>query len=331
MRILICQLRNHGDIIRTFPLIDAIKYHYQGSYIGFTCFEDMAETCRLCRNIDAVIPQPRFAPVTDTQDGTRILDCSILEKAVQEARDSKFDLYIDLHGVFQSAVFGAMCNIGTRLGRSGRTAKDGAALFYTDVCCIEEKEINRMERHFIVAKKILDRVEPVHIRHERNNVMTIFPGSSRKGILKRWEIEKYIELAERYEPARKVRFVLGPEEGELLEKIRAGCRTEAIAGRSWEEVCGLICESGLVVGNDGAYVHLAVWKHVPAVMICGPLSPVVNGVWKYGSGRTVSVPKHCTCPNVWAGICEFGHRCLREISVQDVADAVEELERTDNG
>ena len=71
MRILFCQLRNHGDIIRTFPLIDAIKSIHPDWYIGFTCFMEMVNTCKLSSNIDVMLPQPRFLPVTDTQGGTR--------------------------------------------------------------------------------------------------------------------------------------------------------------------------------------------------------------------------------------------------------------------
>ena len=120
MRILFCQLRNHGDIIRTFPLIDAIKSIHPDWYIGFTCFMEMVNTCKLSSNIDVILPQPRFLPVTDTQGGTRILDCSIFQECVEKVKGEHFDIYVDLHGVFQSAMFGAMCNISTRLGKIGR-------------------------------------------------------------------------------------------------------------------------------------------------------------------------------------------------------------------
>lgn len=73
MRILLCQLRNHGDIIRVFPLIDAIKAHFSKCYIGFTCFPEMVETCKISKNIDIVIEQPRFLPVTETQGGDAYL------------------------------------------------------------------------------------------------------------------------------------------------------------------------------------------------------------------------------------------------------------------
>ena len=57
MKILFCQLRNHGDIIRTFPLMDAIKSFHPEWEIGYTCFPEMMDTCRLCNSIDDIIPQ----------------------------------------------------------------------------------------------------------------------------------------------------------------------------------------------------------------------------------------------------------------------------------
>ena len=326
LRILICQLRNHGDIIRCFPLIDAIKAIYKDAFIGFTCFPEMIETCALCNNIDVVIAQPRFKSVTDTQDETRVLDCSILEDAVAEARKYNFDLYIDLHGVFQSALFGAICGIRTRLGRSKETAKDGASLFYTVIAEVKDKELNRMERHFIITRKILKNVKPVYIQVKKKNCITIFPGSSKKGILKRWSTDRYIEIANKYRDKYYVRMVLGPEESDLVRYIRNRIDIDIVECNSWGKISKLISESGIVIGNDGEFVHLAVWKGIPSIMICGPLSPVVNGIWKYGIGQTISVPKHCICNYLWQGKCDYNHYCIDKITVADVIKAVSRVE-----
>ena len=286
----------------------------------------MVEVCALCTNIDIVIPQLRFKSVTDTQDETRVLDCSILEDAVITVKKYNFDLYIDLHGVFQSALFGAICGIKTRLGRSKETAKDGASLFYTKVVDIKEKEINKMERHFIIANKILKNVKPLCRKAEKKDYLTIFPGSSKKGILKRWSTDRYIELARKYKNKYNVRMALGPEEYNLVKYIRNRLDVSVVECNSWKEISKLVSDSGIVVGNDGAFVHLAVWKGIPSVMICGPLSPIVNGIWRYGIGQTIFVPKHCICNNLWQGKCNYNHYCLNQITVTDAVQAIGELE-----
>lgn len=318
MRILLCQLRNHGDIIRIFPLIDSIKSIHPDWYIGFTCFEDMVETCELNHNIDIIIPQPRFSPVTDTQGGTRILDCTIFSNTVERVRKEHFDVYVDLHGVFQSALFGAMCNIKKRLGRSEETSKDGAILFYTDICQINEKELNRMERHFIVINELFPEIVPLANRKIQGENIVIFPGSSKKGILKRWKTDYYIQLANKLCDSLSVVLVLGVEEQDIKSELES--RTECLVKicSSWSQVNEEIINAKLVIGNDAANVHFAVWKCVPTIEICGPLSPVVNGVWRYGIGETVFNPIRCKCSNLWNGVCDKDHECMDDITVDTV-------------
>lgn len=320
MKLLICQLRNHGDIIRTFPLIDAIKKIHPNWYIGFTCFPEMVETCRQCKNIDIVIAQPHFSPVLDTQNDTRILDCSIFHKCVNVVRKLQFNIYIDLHGVFQSSIFGAMCNIKIRLGRSSETSKDGATLFYTHICKITKKEINRMERHFMVLNDLFPEIRPVSKVNKLGSNIVIFPGSSKKGILKRWNIKYYIEVANKLSANHNVIFILGKEEQDMKEIIEHSTKCAIKVHSTWTQIGMEIDNAKLVIGNDTAYIHFAIWKNIPAIEICGPLSPVINGVWRYGIGETIYNKKRCKCLNVWNGLCKKSHECMEKISVNTVLD-----------
>lgn len=323
MKILFCQLRNHGDVIRTFPLLESIKVYHPDWYIGFTCYHEMVETCQMSKHIDVIIEQPRLAPVTEIQGGTRILDCNIFNESVGIVRRIGFDVFVDLHGVFQSAVFGAMCDIKVRLGRSSETAKDGAALFYTDICQIVEKEVNRMERHFIVFNKLFPEVRPLNKIKPKSNRIIIFPGSSKMGMLKRWKIERYAEIGERLRNRYEVLFILGPEEQDIKKTLQDFTLCSIYIDSDWSQVESELEDCKLVIGNDGAYLHLAIWKGIPAVMVCGPLSPTINGVWKYGRGEAVYSSEYCKCPAVWEGICHNAHKCMEQISVNDVMEAVE--------
>lgn len=78
-------------------------------------------------------------------------------------------------------MFGAICGIRTRLGRSKETAKDGASLFYTVIAEVKDKELNRMERHFIITRKILKNVKPVYIQVKKKTVLQSFLGAAKKG------------------------------------------------------------------------------------------------------------------------------------------------------
>lgn len=325
MKILFCQLRNHGDIIRIFPLLDAIKSAHPTWYIGFTCFENMVEVCDLCKSIDVVIPQPRFSPVVDTEDCTRILNCNILSKSVATAKYYNFDVYVDLHGVFQSALFGSICGINIRLGRSKETTKDGAHLFYTHICEITQREINRMERHFIIFNKLFPEIQPMEGYDSYGERVIIFPGSSQKGILKRYKAARYASIANYLAMAHKVLIALGPEDIDLCNELKHNTNCEIRVFQQWSEILREMNDCKLVLGNDCAYLHMAIWKHIPSVMICGPLSSVINGIWKYGKGAIVCVPHSCKCSNVWSGKCHNNHQCMEDIAISDVIRTVKQF------
>lgn len=322
MRVLFCQLRSYGDIIRTFPLMDAVKKYHPDWYIGYTCFPEMEEVCRLCTSIDVIIPQPRLTPIFDSRDGTRLQDCTAFGNCVHQVRNQEFDLYVDLHGVFQSAMFGAMCNISRRLGRSEETSKDGAYLFYTDICFIKNREINRMERHFMVLNSLFPEIHPLENGPRHGDYIIIFPGSSQKGILKRYSLRCYAEIARRLASKYRVLFALGPEESRLYSDLECLGDFELRFFESWKDIYEVMSGCKLALGNDGAYLHLAIWAHVTTVMICGPLSPMVNGVWRFGVGSTVYKEHDCVCDNVWKGGCAHNHKCLESISSSEVLSVV---------
>jgi heptosyltransferase-2 len=329
MKILICQLRNHGDIIRTFPLIEALKASCPGCFIGFTCLPEMEDTVKLCRDIDEIILQPRLTPIKDHVDNTRICDCASLEESALIVREKKYEVYIDLHGVFQSSVFGCISQIPVRVGRSKHTAKDGAPLFYTHVAEIKDKETNRMERHFLIAQRYFENLQPVlnksYEAFEKNQAAVI-PGSSVKGILKRWELEGYKELIGKMAEKEIVRVLLGPEEFELykeFKKLETGSIIVETVG-SFEKYCEIFKNCRYVVGNDSAALHIAVWKGIPAFTICGPTSASINSVWKYGRGKGITSGEKCFCKDVWSGVCEKEHRCMKSITSEMVMEEIEQ-------
>lgn len=328
MKILISQLRNHGDIIRSFPLVEAIKEVHPDWFVGYTCYPNMVETCALCHSVDKIFPQPRLTPVTNIQGGTRVLDCSIFEDIVSEIKEYSFDTFVDLHGVFQSALMGCLCNIKTRLGRSRETAKDGATLFYTDIASVPSKNINRMERHFKIVQHLYPEIKYDKILSDtwrcRSNV-TIFPGTSITGRLKRWNPRKYIQLAEYISSFFPVAIVLGPEEYEMLAGLEMRKNVNLIHASDWHEILNIIQNSRFVIANDSVYAHMSIWQRTPTIMLLGATPFEVNGVWKFGPGVNIYHEPRCTCPDAWSGVCDKNHYCMESISVDDVISRIKDF------
>lgn len=324
MKILVCMLKTHGDIIRTFPMIDSLKNKYPNSYIAFTCFEEMLDVVKLCKSIDEIIIQPRLEVVENHFKNTRICDVQVLEYVVQYIKKSNFDIYIDLHGIFQSGIIGMLSEISIRLGRSKITAKDGAYLFYNKIANIEDKFINKMERHFIVANAYFKNIRPCisNLNYKNNNKILIVPGSSKNGIVKRWNKEKYKKIAILYSKYYNVEIVIGPEELELYEYFSKENKYNVTIIKKWSEYEKKLKNVKFVIGNDSAVLHMAIWKGIPTFMICGPTSSKINSVWKYGKGCGITSEEKCKCIDVWNCYNHNDCKCLESISVNSVYNII---------
>ena len=319
MRVLFCQLRTFGDIIRTFPTLGMIKKTYPNSYIGYTCYPDMREICLLCEDIDEIIVQPRLIAADKSEGGTRILDCRSLKEATEKIRASNFDVYVDFHGVFQSALIGVLGNIPVRLGRDESATKDGAYLFYNKLQ--EGLPLNKMERHFEICRTLFPKIKFVADDNsdcQQRNLVSIFPGSSRIGVLKRWPLENYNQLCTYIDAGYKVKFIFGPEEQELSKNLSANLNCEVVLISTWNDAKKIIEGSRVVVGNDSAYLHMAIWLGIPTVMITGATSYEINGVWKYSSGLNVASKNSCERCDTWNMHCPKNHVCMKSITPADV-------------
>lgn len=332
LKTLVCQLRTHGDIIRTFPIIERLRKLHPKSFIAATCYEEMKKTYELCSDLDEIISQPRLKLPVDDVQLTRIMDCKILESSVNKVRAEKFDIYIDFHGVFQSALFGLLANIPIRVGRSYQTTKDGAHLFYNRHVHIENGVINRMYRHLLTAKTVFPGICDVSSKRESNRMVSsllVVPGSSSLGILKRWPPDKYCSLVNRLakEYSDTVYVAFGPDEDELFNQMAPELlkNVESVFPNSFDwYLKNLFPQCRCVIGNDCAPLHLAVWKQVPVFMILGPTSPAVNAPWQLGVGSWIA-GKHCQKCDPWQQQCDKHQSCLKELSVDDVSIAVREF------
>lgn len=325
MKILFCQLRTHGDIIRTFPVIDLIRQKYPAAFLAATGYDFMASTWKLNPSIDCFLSQPvlksggksRFNP---------LLDCSPLEGAVNIARDTGYNIYIDFQGSLQSALFGDICRIPCRLGPGVPVAKDGAHLFYTCAARFGSAPMNRMQRHLLLAQTLFPELRPVCKQGPVcGEHILIVPGSSKIGSLKRWPFEYYFQLSVKLLSLtrKKIIIALGPEDPHL-GPLAAYLPKDIICVtvNSFEDYLNCLFQGCVcVIGNDSAPLHLAIWRGIPVFMLFGPTSPLINGPWPYAQGTYIKGRDCPACP-LWSGKCSNGHSCMRIIDVSYACDKI---------
>lgn len=113
------------------------------------------------------------------------------------------------------------------------------------------------------------------IRSEEFDVC-IHPGSA--GIHKRWALERFRAVRDSLvQRGRRVSWILGPAENELLESgiAMSGSEDTIFRSPSIRELIGILSSCKVFLGNDSGVSHLAAAAGAPCVVIFGPTDPCI--------------------------------------------------------
>lgn len=328
--VLICRLRSLGDIIRTFPAIEGLKGAYKNLEIGFLCSDKYRECVSLLRcvsNIHSICDKE----IDFCSDLTPLKSC------VEEIRGMRYDVYIDLHGIYSSALLGVLCNIPIRIGYASDFVKHGSDLCYTSKFILPKSKINRFDRHSHLISRLFDKTDPqvvdLHFQNKpqkSNGVeVLICPGSSLVGRLKRWPAINYARLIKIIKSISGVSCLIasGPEDYDISDEIvnlyqgdLQHCKPIGM-----ESIFYLTQKASVVVGSDGAWIHAASVQGTPSLMLMGPTSFEVNRPWSKTLYRCIHLKKECSPCYCWDYECHNNKKCMVDITVDAVAEALLDL------
>jgi ADP-heptose:LPS heptosyltransferase len=144
--------------------------------------------------------------------------------------------------------------------------------------------------------------------------------------LKRWPLPKFIELTRRLAGREDRRvLVLGlPEELDAFREAAGPLPRVALAAGDLRLAGALLSRTEACIANDSGLMHLAVAAGVPTVAIFGPTNPDIWGP-AYPGHQVVRhrVPcQPCYKDDGVLPVCDWEHRCLRDLSVDAVLSAV---------
>jgi heptosyltransferase-2 len=150
----------------------------------------------------------------------------------------------------------------------------------------------------------------------------IAPGAA-FGPSKRWPVERFAAVADRLaETGAQCLLLTGPGEEATRDAIRKLARHELIVcdeGRpTVDTLKATVSLMTLLVCNDSGPRHVAIAMGVPAVCVMGPTQPVYTE-GPYETGRVLRVEVDCgPCQKP---ICATDHRCMTQITPEEVAEA----------
>ncbi len=294
-RILIIKPSAMGDVVHGLPVLHGLRAVHPRAHIAWMVRPAFADVIRGHRELDEVIEFDRKHFGRAWRSPRAAVD---LVRWLAGLGAHRFDLVVDLQGLFRSGFFTLMTGAGRRYGFAA--ARELGWLFYNQrvgsarngpaVHAVERNyqfagplgfahvpptfelpidDAARSEAHAALADAGIDPQQPFAV---------LVPGSTWQS--KRWPEDNFAALAD----ALDLPTVLlgGPGEEGVAERVRQSAkRTPAdLVGRlGLKQSMAVIEAAALVVTNDSGPMHLAAAFDRPMVAIFGPTDPARTGPW----------------------------------------------------
>lgn len=338
MNILIVKLSAVGDVIHTLPSLAALRGLYPGAHITWVVEEAAADLVQNHPMLDTVLVSRRKKWSRDLRSGHFSRVFNEAASFIKDLRRRPYDLVIDFHGLFKSAVIVYLSRGKRRLGYDSFQELSGLFL--------NEKIPEDINKHAV--DRYLDL--PRHLGAEIQNVQFILPADEKaqagaQNLLhkyhledkkfiavnpvalwetKLWSNEKFARLADLIHNKLSVQVVFTGSEKKSSDEIVSRMTTEGInlgGETSLLELAGIYKKARMVISTDSGPMHLAAAVGTPVIALFGPTDPARTG--PYGTGHEV-VRAGISCGPCFLKKCPT-KKCMEEISPEQVFAAVKKI------
>ena len=326
--ILLIKPSSLGDIVHAMPVCAAIRRAYPKARLTWLVKRQWAG---LVERIDGV---DRVWPVKPTIMGWL--------SQVPALRTERFDLVVDLQGLFRSAAIGWLGGSPLLVGFAN--GREGSPWFYSRRVPVPQLEMHAVDRYLLVAKAV-GAVEagtpefsfciPQTDYDEVDRLLSrsgVTPGTrwvamnvSARWPTKRWSAASFAEVADRLqqEDCGAVVIIGGPDERTDVAAVIGRMKTPAIdlAGATTVGLLpALLSRASLLITNDSGPMHIAAAVGTPVVALFGPTSAARTG--PYGVGHDVLTGK-VPCSPCFSRTCHnsLPLECLKMVSPEQVLSA----------
>jgi len=166
-------------------------------------------------------------------------------------------------------------------------------------------------------------------------VITPCGGASwaRQSFYKHWPQEKFAQLADRLIEDFKAKVILAGDSSEerAINNIanRMSFKPVKALGLPLLDFLALLERAAVLIANDGGPIHMGVALGLKTVSIFGPVDEKVYGPYPSDAKRHIVIKKDLACRPCYRNFrlseCRHDRRCLAEIGVEEVREAVEKL------
>ena len=284
-RILIVKPSSLGDVVHGLPVLGLLKRRWPEARVSWLVTPACAGLLQGHPLLEEVIlfDRRRYGSAWRSLSAA-----SALWRLCRELRERRFDLVIDLQGLFRSGWLARRTRAPRRIGFAN--ARELGWLYYTDRVRLATMDEHAVSRNIRIAAALGCASRPVEFlfpddESDAQSVREMVGGVDPYAVLmpganwatKRWPAERFASLVG---PLRK-RFGLrcvvagGPDAAEAARRI-AGA-TDLTGRTSLRQLVALLRGAGLVIANDSGPMHIAAALGRPLVVVFGPTNPVRTG------------------------------------------------------
>jgi heptosyltransferase-2 len=321
-----------GDAVLGVPAMKAVRERYPEAEITLLVRPWVAGLFRSAPFIDNVWTRPKPG-VTAWIETAR------------EMRRRRFDLALLFPNSFESALTAFAAGVPTRVGYATDTRswllnhpirvpprKQHQVDYYLHL--VEDAlgattrpdiRIGATEDEIAGARRLLSK----HHVDPEADFLVINPGAA-FGSAKRWFEARFAATANRLARDRKLQVVMvgSAAEKPIAARIEASMMgpSAVLCGETdLETLCGVLALASLVITNDSGPMHMAAALGVPTVAVFG--STDAEATSPVGP-RTRVVRHDVACSPCLLRECPIDHRCMEQVTVNEVVVAAGELAET---
>ncbi len=338
-RILLIKPSSPGDIIHALPVLHGLRHRYSNAHLAWLVATPFADLIEADPALDEVI---RFDRKRFGHLGKSLAVTQEFIAFVQSLRHKRFDLVVDLQGLFRSGFLALATGAKVRIGFAA--ARELAWLFYSHKISQGNPDDHAADKNYRVARMLGFSDEPMDFGiattdDDRQQAAKLLSGIGLDAkpsyavlvVATRWETkcwppQRYGELAALLQQKHGITSLLvgstgDIEQGRIAQLASAGTAENICGQTTLRELAALINNAAIVVTADSTPMHMAAAMNRPLVALFGPTNPERTG--PYGkSADVLSLNRECSpCYIRKLGQCPHDHACMQQLSPESVAKA----------
>jgi heptosyltransferase-2 len=333
-RVLIIKLGAIGDVLRTTPLLKALRSQSPEAHITWLTLPESQELLERNPLVDRVLtwgPESLLRLEAEEFQWVISLDkaphAAALATRVKAGRKSGFGLHPN-GGVIP---LNEESTYAVRLGTDDELKFAKNQKTYQEIMFEQAGMDFNGEAYVLVLEDAHRQWASRRLRKlgisEGHPPVGLALGAGKGFANKSWPAQRWAAFADRATEEMKspVLLLVGPEEMELGKMVqghaKGGSYPTSGGDHSLYEFAALIEQCRAVVCGDTLAMHLAIGVGTPVVALFGPTC--AQEIEFYGRGRAVASPKECS--PCYRSQCQIAPTCLEEIEDAEVLDALKTL------